>query len=100
MVKTLQNFFETNELISLKLGVKHRWLKYYIVYINHDTVMNLTGLLQGQHELTLHLNRGKLLKYHLEGQTRRKLANEQNIDYSEKKKKKMAQGRHLPLLWG
>ena len=58
-----------------------------IVYINHDPVMILTSLLQGQHELTQHLNGGKLLKYHLEGETRRKLANEQNIDYSEKKKK-------------
>ena len=28
-------FFETNRLISMKLGVKHPWLKYYNVYINH-----------------------------------------------------------------
>ena len=28
------------------------------------------------------------------------MANGQNIDYSEKKKKKMAQGLHLPLHWG
>ena len=26
-------FSETNGLISMKLGVKHRWLKYYNVYI-------------------------------------------------------------------
>ena len=29
-------FSETNRLISMKLGVKHPWLKYYNVYINHD----------------------------------------------------------------
>ena len=26
----------------MKLGVKHLWLKYCIVYINHDPVMILT----------------------------------------------------------
>ena len=35
-------YFETNRLISMKLGVKHPWLKYYNVYINHDPVMTLT----------------------------------------------------------
>ena len=35
-------FSETNRLISRKLGVKHRWLKYSNVYINHDPVMTLT----------------------------------------------------------
>ena len=35
-------FSDTNRLISIKLGVKHRWLKYYNVYINHDPVMTLT----------------------------------------------------------
>ena len=35
-------FSETNRLISMKLGVKHLWLKYYNVYINHDPVMTLT----------------------------------------------------------
>ena len=35
-------FSETIRLISRKLGVKHRWLKYSIVYINHDPVMTLT----------------------------------------------------------
>ena len=27
---------------SKKLGMKHQWLKYYNVYINHDPVMTLT----------------------------------------------------------
>ena len=35
-------FSESNRLISMKLGVKHPWLKYYNVYINHDPVMTLT----------------------------------------------------------
>ena len=33
----------------------------------------------------MHLNGGKLLKCHLKGKASRKLANGQNIDYSEKK---------------
>ena len=47
-------FSETNRLISMKLGVKHPWLKYYMynVYINHDPVMTW----QGQHGLPMHLN--------------------------------------------
>ena len=32
----------------------------------------------------MHLNRGNLLNCHLKGKTCNKLANEQNIDYSEK----------------
>ena len=28
-------FSETNRLISTKLGMKYRWLKYSNVYINH-----------------------------------------------------------------
>ena len=35
-------FSVTGGLISKKLGMKHRWLKYYNVYINHDPVMTLT----------------------------------------------------------
>ena len=47
-------FSETNRLISRKLGMKYRWLKYSNVYINHDPVMTLTW--QGQHGLPMHLN--------------------------------------------
>ena len=28
--------------ISMKPGTKPQWLKYYIVYVNHDPVMTLT----------------------------------------------------------
>ena len=44
-------FSETNRLISIKIGVKHPWLKHYNVYINHDL-----SLWQGQHGLPMHLN--------------------------------------------
>ena len=42
--KNPSNIFssETNRLISRKLGVKHPWLQFYNVYINHDPVMTLT----------------------------------------------------------
>ena len=43
--------------ISKKLGMKHRWLKYYNVYINPDPVMTLTFLRQDQHRSPMHLNR-------------------------------------------
>ena len=35
-------FSRTSGPISTKLGMKHRCLKHYDVYINHDPVMTLT----------------------------------------------------------
>ena len=35
-------FSRTGGPISKKLGMKHRLLKYYNVYINHDPVVTLT----------------------------------------------------------
>ena len=52
--------------ISKKLGVTHLWLKYYNVYINHDPVMTLTQFMG------------------------------QNIDYSEKKRRKWPKGFICP----
>ena len=49
-------FSETGGLISKKLGMKHEWLKYYNDYINHDPVVTLTILWQGQHRSPMHLN--------------------------------------------
>ena len=49
-------FSGTGGLISRKLGMEHRWLKYYNVYINHDPVMTLTFLWQAQHRSPMHLN--------------------------------------------
>ena len=50
-------FSRTGGSFSKKLGMKHRWLKYYNVCINHDPVMTLTFLRQGQHRSPMHLNR-------------------------------------------
>ena len=91
-------FSETNRLISRKLGVKHRWLKYSNVYKNHDPMMTLTKFMARPTWVDYAFEWEKLLKCHLKGKASRKLANGQNIDYSEKKK--MAQGRHLSLHWG
>ena len=35
-------FSITGGSISTKLGMKHRWLKHYNVYINHDLLMTFT----------------------------------------------------------
>ena len=91
-------FSETNGLISMKLGMKHRWLKYSNVYIYHDHVMTLTKFMARSTWVAYAFEWGKLLKCHLKGKASRKLANGQNIDYSEKKK--LAQGLHLPQHWG
>ena len=79
-------FSETNRLISMELGVKHRWLEYYNVYINHDFVMTLIQFMARSTWVAFEW--GKLLKCHLKGKASRKLANGQNtcIDYSEKRK--------------
>ena len=73
-------FSETNRLISRKLGVKHRWLKYSNVYINHDPVMTLTKFMARSTWVAYAFEWGKLLKCHLKGKANRKLANGQNID--------------------
>ena len=79
-------FSETNRLISRKLGVKHRWRKYFNVYINHDTVMTLTKFMARSTWVAYAFELGKLLKCHLKGKASRKLANGQNIEDSEKRK--------------
>ena len=91
-------FSETNRLISMKLGVKHPWLKYYNVYINHDPVMTLTKFMARSTWVAHAFEWEKLLKCHLKGKASKKLANGQTIDYSEKKK--TAQGLHLPHALG
>ena len=66
-------FSETNRLISRKLGVKHRWLKYSNVYINHDPVMTLTKFMARSTWVAYAFELGKLLKCHLKGKASRKL---------------------------
>ena len=77
-------FSETNRLISRKLGLKHRWLKYSNVYINHDPVM--TKFMARSTWVAYAFEMGKLLKCHLKGKASRKLANGQNIEDSKKRK--------------
>ena len=67
-------FSETSRLISRKLGVKHRWLKYSNVYINHDLVMTLTNFMARSTWAAYAFELGKLLKCHLKGKASRKLA--------------------------
>ena len=78
-------FAETNNLISRKLGLKHRWLKYTNVYINHDPVM--TKFMARSTWVAYAFELGKLLKCHLKGKASRKLANGQTIEDSKKKRK-------------
>ena len=40
-------FSKSGGPISKKLGMKHQWLKYYNVFINHDPVVTLTYLVVG-----------------------------------------------------
>ena len=79
-------FSKTNRLISRKLGVRHRWLKYSNVYINHDPVMTLTKFMARSTWVACASELGKLLKCHLKEKANRKLANGQNIEDSEKRK--------------
>ena len=83
-------FSETKRLISMKLCVKHRWLKYYNVYISHGPVMTLTQFMARSTWVAHAFEWGKLFKCHMKGKASWKLANGQNIDYSEKR-------LHLPL---
>ena len=70
--------------ISRKLGLKHRWLNYYNVYINHDPVMTLTQFMARSTWVANAFEWEYLLNCHLKEKASRKLANGQNIYYSEK----------------
>ena len=82
-------FSETNGQISMKFGVKHRWLKYSNVYINHDPVMTLTHFMARSAWVAHAFGWEKLLKCHchLKGKASRKLANGQNNLIILKKRK-------------
>ena len=66
--------------------MKHQWLKYSNVYINHDPVMTLTKFMARSTWVAYAFELGKLLKCHLKGKASRKLANGQNIEDFEKRK--------------
>ena len=91
-------FSGTGGPISKKLGVKHLWLKYYNVYINHDPLMTLTQFMARSTWVDHAFKWGKLLKCHLKGKASRKLANGQNIDYSEKKEENGPRASSAPAL--
>ena len=57
-------FSETNGLISMKLGVKHPWLKYYNVSVNHDPLMTLTKFMARSTWVVHAFEWEKLLKCH------------------------------------
>ena len=66
-------FYETNRLISRRLGVKHRWLKYSNVYINHDPVMTLTKFMARSTWVAYAFEWGKLLKMSFEGKRQQEI---------------------------
>ena len=51
----------------MKLNVKHPWLKYYNVYLNHDPVMTLTKFMARSTWVAHAFEWEKLLKCHLKG---------------------------------
>ena len=83
----------TGTKISKKLGMKHRWLKYYNMYINHDPVVALTYFTTRSTQVAYAFEWVKLFKCHLKGKTCRKLANRQEIIM----KKKWSQGFICPF---
>ena len=78
--------------------MKHLLLKYYNVYINHDPVMTLTQFMARSTWVDHVFKWGKLLKCHLKGKASRKLANGQNIDYSENKEENGPRASSAPTL--
>ena len=66
--------------------MKHRWLQYSSVYINHDPVMTWTKFMARSTWVAFAFELVKLLKCHLKGKASRKLANGRNIEDSEKRK--------------
>ena len=78
--------------------MKHLWLKYYNVYINDDPVMTLTQFMARSTWVDHVFKWGKLLKCHLKGKASRKLANGQNIDYSENKEENGPRASSAPTL--
>ena len=66
-------FSETNRLISRKLGVRHRWLKYSNVYINHDPVMTLTKFMARSTWVACASELGKTVKMSFEGKSQQEI---------------------------
>ena len=75
----------TPGLISTKLGIKHRGLEYYNVFINYDLWLTLTYFTARSTLVDNALEWGKLLKCHLKGKSCRKWANGLKVGNSKKK---------------
>ena len=58
-------FSRTGGPISTKLGMKHRWLKHYNVYINHGPVVTLTYFTTRSTKVANAFEWENLLKSHL-----------------------------------
>ena len=56
----------------MKLGVKHQWLKYYNVYINHDPVMTFAQFMARSTWVAYAFEWGKL-KMSFEGENQQEL---------------------------
>ena len=78
-------FSRTSGPISTKLGMKHQWLKHYIVYMNLYPVMTLTYFMARSTQVAIAFEWEKLLKCHLKKKSCRKWAVGLNINDSEKK---------------
>ena len=89
-------FSETNRLISRKLGVRHGWLKYSNVYINHDPVMTLTKFMARSTWVACASELGKLLKCHLK---EKPTGNWQMDRILKILKKENGPRAYLPLHW-
>ena len=91
-------FSGTTGPISTKLGMKHRGLEYYNVFINYDLWMTLTYFMARSTWVAHAFEWEKLLKCHLKGKSCRKWANGLKVGNSEKKNWTLGVG--LPPPWG
>ena len=61
--------------------MKHRWLKYSNVYINHDPVMTLTKFMARSALVAYAFEWGKLLKMSFEEKSQQDIGKWTNFDY-------------------
>ena len=71
--KNPSKIFFYDRLISWKLGVKHRWLKYSNVYINHDPVMTLTKFMARSTWVAFAFEFGKTVKMSFKGKSQQEI---------------------------
>ena len=90
-------FSGTTGPISKKLGMKHRGLEYYNVFINYDLWMTLTYFTARSTYVAHAFEWGKLLKCHLKGKSCRKWENGLKVGNSEKN---LDPRGGLPPPWG